>query len=165
MPPRMASRSASSPGSRSRSPRSRPSSSTLTVDGTLNCEDLRVNGTLNGSGTVNVSEEFIVEYAELEPFSEYAGQYVRHETLDATQRIRPTIPDSAAIDSTLVGVQALNDLADRDVRGFWAAIDRVRDTRNRALTDGPRVRFELTKLAPFDEYSDYDAARNGLEIQ
>lgn len=142
-----------------------PSGSTLTVDGTLNCEDLRVQGTLNGSGSVNISEAFIIEYEELEPFSEFASQYVRHETLDASQRIRPTIPDTASIDSPLVGVRALNDLADRDVRGFWAAIDRVVDTRNRALTDGPRVRFEVTKLAPFDEYSDYQSARDGLEIQ
>lgn len=141
------------------------SNATLTVNGTLNCEDLRDSGTVDGSGTVNISEEFIIEYAELEPFSEYAGQYAIHETLDASQRVRPTIPDSAAIDSLLVGVRALNDLADRQVRGFWAVIDRVSDTRNRALSDGPRARFEVTKLAPFDEYSDYQSARNGLEIQ
>lgn len=137
---------------------------TLVVNGTLQCDELVVQGTLDNNGTVEVSDKYDFEYAEIEPYATFAGKYSLQETRDTTQKIFSNVPDDASIDTLIVGVEPSQELQNGDIRPYWCAVDNVTDSRNTALSDGPRITIELTMLARFSEYSDFATAKQNLEI-
>jgi hypothetical protein len=189
------------------------SGATLTVDGTLETAELTVNGTLDGTGSVDVidyyettiSEVRIVEaltvtdgnrlriddtiiqtrsvtnngeivtvnggeqitisdpVGELLQFDEYAGKFETAETLGSSVPFRQLLPSSAPGDSLVVGLQPAPALRDQDVEGVWGLIETVEDVRGQPLTI-PRVRIEVTVLAPYAEYADVSAVENDLEV-
>jgi len=152
-----------------------PAGETLTINGTLKTDQIEINGRVGGSGsliitddltindgTLTVNDKFAFEYSEVDNLASFAGKYQLSETRDGTQRFFQTFP-SGTIDSLLVGVEPI-DLADDEITGVWGVIDNLQDNRNPSLADGPRIRLELTVLAPFGEYQSYQAATDALEI-
>lgn len=138
------------------------SNGTLTVDGTLNCEQIQNNGTLDNNGTINISEEYVFEYVEVEDYAEHSGAFTTFQTLENQIPYREFLPSD--VDTLLVGIEPLSDLATKDITGYWGLINNVTDLRNQALSNGPRIRVEITVLATYDEYADHTAVQNGLEL-
>lgn len=134
---------------------------TLTVpDGSvLVGRQLNVNGTLDNDGTVKIidSVETLLNY------DEYSGNYQTTEMLDGTLRYEENIPDDAAVDSLVVGVEPDNELQSDNIVGVWGLIDNVRDTRPAALTT-ERVDLSVRVLARFDDYETISDVRNALEV-
>jgi len=136
---------------------------TLEINGSLEVDEIDINGTVTGSGTLDVNDQFAFELADVEPYSTYAGKYALEETNSAQQKYDERFPDTATIDTLLVGVEPTDRLKDKTIEGYWGLIDDVTDERTRALTNN-QIGVEITVLAPYDEYVDHTAVQNDLEI-
>jgi len=136
---------------------------TLEINGTLEVEEIDVNGNVTGSGTLVTGSESAFDFDDLEPYATYAGKYSLTETLASQQSYNELIPPSIDINTLLVAVIPNNDLQNKNVNGYWGLIDNITDNRNRALSN-TRVELEITVLAPFDEYADHAAVQTDLEV-
>lgn len=153
-----------------------PAGETLTVNGTLETEAITINGTVDGTGeidiqdfdrtptdgVVDVNEKYTLELEDVNKFAPFAGKYSIAETLSANQFYRENI-DTTEIDTLLVGVEPDTDLQDNDIRGYWGLIDRIQDNRNQPLGT-IRVGLDITVLAPYSDFNDHTDVQNSLEL-
>jgi hypothetical protein len=137
---------------------------TLTVEGTLQCEQIQNNGTLNNNGTIDIDEKYKFEYGEIEPYAEFAGNFTITETQAKTQNYVDRTPSSASIDSLLLGIEALTDLSNQEINGYWGLVSNVTDFRNQALSNGPRIRIKIQVLAEYSDFTDHTDVQNNLEL-
>lgn len=136
---------------------------TLEINGTLEVEEIDVNGSVTGSGTLDTGSESAFDFDDLEPYSTYAGKYSLTATLASQQSYNELIPSTLDINTLLVAVIPNSDLQAKNVNGYWGLIDNITDDRNRPLSN-TRVELEITVLAPFDEYADHAAVQTDLEV-
>ena len=135
---------------------------TLEINGTLECDQIEINGSVIGSGTLKVDDDFAFELADVEPYSEYAGKFSPIETLGAKQRYKENFTDPE-LDTLLVGVEPQARLERKTIEGYWGLISNITDERNRPLSNN-QVEIEITVLAPYDEYDDHTAVQTDLEV-
>jgi len=138
------------------------SGGTLTVDGTLEADELTNNGTLNVNGTLKVNERFAFELEDLRPYREYAGNATLRETLNGTQRFSERI-DESVLDTLVIGVEPDQSARDDAIPGVWGVVERVTDSRNQPLATNVAT-IELRVLAPFNEYSSVSDVTSDLRI-
>lgn len=137
---------------------------TLEINGTLETDRIEVTGgSVTGSGTLDVNDNFAFELADVEPYSTYAGKFSINETLGSQQPYNERVPTSAVIDTLLVGVEPSNDLSDKTINGYWGLIENITDERVRPLSNS-RIEIQIRVLAPYDEYADHSAVQADLEI-
>jgi hypothetical protein len=137
-----------------------PEGVTLTVDGTLNVEQLLDGGTVTGSGGINTGSGYLTALTD---YVQWAGSWTTLEMLNSVVKYRMQFPDSAAIDSLVWGVTPNTDLADRNVVGVWGLVENIQNERNQALSIN-RYTVDVTVLAPIDDYADIDAVETDLVI-
>ena len=137
---------------------------TLEINGTLEVEEIDVNGNITGSGTLATGTESAFDFDDLEPYSTYAGKFSLMETLGSKQPYNELLPSSVDINTLLVAVIPNSDLQSKNVNGYWGLIENITDDRNRPLSN-TRVELEITVLAPFDEYADHAAVQTDLEVR
>jgi len=102
-------------------------------------------------------------FADVLSYQEYAGKYTTTETLESGQPYREFIPDSASINTLIVGLEPNTELQNENIRGVWGIVDSVTDNRTNALTN-PSIELSLRVLAPFTEYTDIASVQSALEV-
>jgi hypothetical protein len=125
---------------------------TLTVNGTLQCTSLTVNGTLDNNGTVTVDSNLGGERNTLLPYSEWSGKYNTTTMVDGTLKFTDRIPSTESVDSIVLGIEPATDLQSSDVSPVWALVDSVSDQRTGPLATD-RIGLEVTVLAPYADYT------------
>jgi len=154
-----------------------PSGETLEVNGTLETQDIDINGNVIGSGkivvqdfnraptngTLDINEKYALETEEVQKYSPYTGKFTVTETLGSSQKYREFISSSADIDTLLVGIEPDTSLSDRHIEGYWGLVNQITDQRTRSLSN-ERIGIEITVLAPYAEYADHTAVANELRV-
>lgn len=99
----------------------------------------------------------------LEELAQWAGSFTTMEMIDNTVKYRDQLPSSATITSCVLGIEPSTELTADNVVGVWGLLESVSNQRNQPLTTN-RYQFDVTVLAPYDEYAGHTAVANGLEI-
>ncbi|UBF23385.1 hypothetical protein HATV-3_gp35 [Haloarcula tailed virus 3] len=133
---------------------------TLTVNGELYANTIRVNGDLVVNGTVTTYGS-IIEL--LNDFDNYAGSVATQEMLDGTIKYKEQLPVGAPVNSLLIGIKPSDDIRSQGVAALWGLVTDVVDTRPRALSIN-RFEIEVTVVSTFDEYATRSDVTSNLEL-
>lgn len=123
--------------------------------------------TVADSATLTVNGELYVgdeqdRFAELEAFTDYAGQAAQGVGLNNVPWFREQLPADARVPSIVLGFEPAQALQDRGVRGFWGLLVGGRDRRNSVLSRHD-LALECIVLADFGEYDSPGDVINDLE--
>lgn len=134
---------------------------TLTINGTLQCNNVTNNGTIIVNGELIVFDGDSI--SNLLKYGEWANKYDTKTMIDGTLKYSDRIPDSEDLESLVVGVEPATELQNQDVEGTWGLVDSITDERDAVLNTN-RITISMTNLGEFADYSDVNTVETNLKL-
>lgn len=137
---------------------------TLTVDGTLNAGEVRVDDgtlTVSDTGALNVADTNR-SVASMQEYGYWPAAPTTNIDIDAVPTYRERLPPSASVTSLVIGFEPSDSIQDRGKRGFWGIVTGVDDATNSPLTNY-QLEFSVFVLADYRDYADHQAVETTFE--